>query len=71
MGAVLLDNSFIDEYGFVAAGAIVTPGTKINKYELWAGNPAKFVRKVNDTEIDLIKNTPLVYEKLSKEFLKK
>ena len=71
MGAVLLDNSFIDEYGFVAAGAIVTPGTKINKYELWAGNPAKFVRKVNDTEIDLMKNTPLVYEKLSKEFLKK
>ena len=71
MGAVLLDNSFIDEYGFVAAGAIVTPGTKINKYELWAGNPAKFVRKVNDTEIDLMKNTPLVYDQLSKEFLKK
>ncbi len=71
MGAVILDDSFIDEYGFVAAGALVTPGTKINKYELWAGNPAKFVRKVTDTEIDLMKNTPIVYEKLSKEFLKK
>ena len=71
MGAVILDNSFIDEYSFVAAGAVVTPGTKINKHELWAGNPAKFVRKVTDIEIDLIKNTPVVYEKLSKEFLKK
>ena len=71
MGAVLLDNSFVDEYGFVAAGAVVTPGTKINKYELWAGNPARFVRKVTDTEIDLMKNTPIVYDKLSKEFLKK
>ena len=71
MGAVILDNSFIDEYGFVAAGAIVTPGTKINKQELWAGNPAKFIRKVSNTEIDLMNNTPVVYEKLSKEFLKK
>ena len=59
MGAVILDNS------------IVTPGTKINKFELWAGNPAKFVRKVTDVEIDLMKNTPIVYDKLSKEFLKK
>tara|TARA_B100000963_G_C22423273_1_gene578637 strand:+ start:280 stop:822 length:543 start_codon:yes stop_codon:yes gene_type:complete len=71
MGAVILDKSYIGEYGFVAAGAVVTPGTKINKYELWAGNPAKFVRKVTDTEINLMKNTPDVYEKLSKEFLKK
>ena len=71
MGAVLLDNSLVDEYGFVAAGAVVTPGTKIDKYELWAGNPAKFVRKVTDTEIDLMENTPIVYDKLSKEFLKK
>ena len=71
MGAVLLDNSLVDEYGFVAVGAVVTPGTKINKYELWAGNPAKFVRKVTNTEIDLMENTPIVYDKLSKEFLKK
>ena len=71
MGAVLLDNSFIDDFGFIAAGAVVTPGTKVNKNELWAGNPAKFIRKVSDIEIDLMKNTPVVYEKLSKEFLKK
>ena len=71
MGAVILDNSFIDEYGFVAAGAVVTPGTNVNKFELWAGNPAKFIRKVSDTEIELMKNTPVVYNELSKEFLKK
>ena len=71
MGAVILDNSFIDDFGFIAAGAVVTPGTKVNKNELWAGNPAKFIRKVSDIEIDLMKNTPVVYEKLSKEFLKK
>ena len=33
MGSVILDNSIVDEYGFVAAGAVVTPGTKINKYK--------------------------------------
>ena len=30
-----------------------------------------FYRKVSEIEIDLMKNTPVVYEKLSKEFLKK
>ena len=67
--AVLLDNSLIDEY-VCCCWCCITPGTKVNKYELWAGNPAKFVRKVTDIEIDLMKNTPIVYEKLSKEFLK-
>tara|TARA_B100000287_G_scaffold375398_1_gene375834 strand:- start:1416 stop:1958 length:543 start_codon:yes stop_codon:yes gene_type:complete len=71
MGSVILDNSKINKYGFVAAGAIVTPGTVIKDYELWAGNPARFVRKVNEIEIKLMENTPKVYNNLSKEFLKK
>ena len=71
MGSIILDNAVVKEYGFVAAGAVVTPGTKIKKFELWAGNPAKFIRKVNSKEIELMENTPEVYKNLSKEFLKK
>ena len=44
MGSTILDNAKVNKYGF-AAGALVAPGTIINKYELWAGNPARFVRK--------------------------
>ena len=54
MGSIILDNAVVKEYGFVAAGAVVTPGTKIKKFELWAGNPAKFIRKVNSKEIELM-----------------
>ena len=71
MGAIVLDRSIINEMSLVAAGAIVPPGTVIGEKELWAGNPAKFIRKISSKEEDLLKNTPEVYYNLSKEFLKK
>jgi carbonic anhydrase/acetyltransferase-like protein (isoleucine patch superfamily) len=71
MGSVILDNSVVEKYSLVAAGAVLTPGTKVKKKELWAGNPAKFIRKINEREKKLLENTPNVYSKLSKEFLKK
>ena len=71
MGAVILDRAEIREMSLVAAGAIITPGTIVGERELWAGNPAKFIRKISDTEEKLLINTPKVYENLSKEFLKK
>ena len=71
MGSVILDQSKIDDFAFVAAGAIVPPGSKVGTRELWAGNPARFVRKISDTEERLLINTPDVYYNLSQEFLKK
>jgi carbonic anhydrase/acetyltransferase-like protein (isoleucine patch superfamily) len=71
MGAVILDGAEIKEMSLVAAGAIITPGTIVGERELWAGNPAKFIRKISVTEEKLLINTPKVYENLSKEFLKK
>ena len=71
MGSIILDQTIIKNNAFIAAGAVVTPGTLIKTRELWAGNPARFVRKISDVEEKLLKNTPEVYFKLSKEFLKK
>ena len=71
MGSVVLDGSIVEEMGFVAAGAIVPPRTIIKKNELWAGNPAKFIRNTNEKEKNLIRNTPETYSRLRKEFLKK
>ena len=47
MGAVVLDGAVINEMSFIAAGALVTPKTIIKEGELWAGNPAKFIRKIS------------------------
>ncbi len=71
MGSIILDQAKIEDFAFVAAGALITPGTIVKSKELWAGNPAKFIRKISDTEEKLLINTPDVYYNLSKEFLKK
>ena len=47
MGSTLLDHVVVGEGAIVAAGAVVTSGTIIGANELWAGVPAKFVKKVD------------------------
>ena len=71
MGATVLDGSVVEEMSFIAAGALVTPRSVIKTNELWAGNPAKCIRLINEKEKQMIVNTPDVYSSLRKEFLKK
>ena len=47
MGSTLLDHVVVGEGAIVAAGAVVTSGTVVGPNELWAGVPAKFVKKVD------------------------
>jgi carbonic anhydrase/acetyltransferase-like protein (isoleucine patch superfamily) len=49
MGATVLDYAIVGEGAIVAAGALVLSGTVIEPHTMWAGVPAKFVKKV-DTE---------------------
>ncbi|MDR1678924.1 MAG: gamma carbonic anhydrase family protein [Prevotellaceae bacterium] len=46
MGATVLDHAVVGEGAIVAAGALVLANTQIEPYSLWAGVPAKFVKKV-------------------------
>tara|TARA_A100001015_G_C15040012_1_gene739006 strand:- start:3658 stop:4212 length:555 start_codon:yes stop_codon:yes gene_type:complete len=71
MGSVILDNAVIGEMSIVAAGCVITPGTQVKDFELWAGNPGKFIRRIKEREKELIINTPETYYNLGKEFLKK
>jgi carbonic anhydrase/acetyltransferase-like protein (isoleucine patch superfamily) len=58
MSSSVLDNSVVESFGFVAAHALIPPGKVVRSYELWAGVPAKCIRKLTDHEIFLIKDTP-------------
>lgn len=49
--AQVLDGSVVESNAIIAAGAIVTPGTTVKAGELWAGSPAKMVRKVTAEEL--------------------
>jgi carbonic anhydrase/acetyltransferase-like protein (isoleucine patch superfamily) len=47
MNAVVLDRADIGEGAIVAAGAVVLEGTKVGPYEIWAGVPARLVKKAS------------------------
>ena len=47
MGAIVMDDAEVGEGALVAAGSVVLSKTKIGPHEMWAGAPAKFIKKVN------------------------
>jgi carbonic anhydrase/acetyltransferase-like protein (isoleucine patch superfamily) len=47
MGAIVLDNTEVGSGSIVAAGSVVLERTKIEPGTLWAGVPAKFIKKLD------------------------
>lgn len=54
MQATVMDGSVVESGALVAAGALVPPGKQVKADELWAGSPAKCLRKVNDRQKDMM-----------------
>lgn len=53
--AVLLEGSLVEEESILAPGSVLPPARRIPSGELWAGAPARFVRKLTADERDAIK----------------
>ncbi len=51
MKALVLDRATIESGAMVAAGATVTPGKLVPSGELWAGMPARRVRKLSEDDM--------------------
>jgi carbonic anhydrase/acetyltransferase-like protein (isoleucine patch superfamily) len=47
MGAIVLDHAVIGEGAIIAAGSVVLSGTQVEPGSIYAGVPAKFVKKVD------------------------
>ncbi|MDI9605904.1 MAG: gamma carbonic anhydrase family protein [Bacteroidota bacterium] len=47
MGAIVLDHAVVGEGAIIAAGAVVLSGTQVEPGSIYAGVPAKFVKKVD------------------------
>jgi gamma-carbonic anhydrase len=67
MKACLLDGVVVEPGAVVAAGALVSPNKRIPTGELWAGTPAKFVRKLSDEERARFASTAPHYVRLSRQ----
>lgn len=67
MGATVLDKAVVGEGAVVAAGALVLGGTIIGEHEIWAGVPAKFVKKTAPGQAESYAQH---YVEYSKDYLK-
>lgn len=50
MGAIILDHAVVGEGAIIAAGAVVLSGTQVEPGSIYAGVPAKFVKKVDPAQ---------------------
>lgn len=69
MGAIIMDDVVVQTGAMVAAGALVPPRKIVKKGEIWAGNPAKFLRNLTPEESAFIKKSEENYVKHVEEYL--
>ncbi|KAL2650374.1 hypothetical protein R1flu_018502 [Riccia fluitans] len=51
---LIMEGSLVETHAVLEAGSVVPPGRRIPSGEVWAGNPARFVRVVTYDEIAVI-----------------
>jgi gamma-carbonic anhydrase len=49
-----MDGCVVEGQGMVAGGALLTPGKRVRKGELWAGSPARLMRQVSEAELEYL-----------------
>lgn len=64
MGSIVLDKAVVGEGAVVAAGALVLGGTQIGDHEIWAGVPAKFVKKTRPNQAESFAQHYVEYSKI-------
>ncbi|GAV66539.1 Hexapep domain-containing protein [Cephalotus follicularis] len=48
--SILMEGSLVETHSILEAGSVLPPGRRIPSGELWAGNPARFVRTLTHEE---------------------
>ena len=68
MGSIVMDLAKVESYAMLAAGAVLTPGRVVKSGQIWAGNPAKYLRDLTKVERDYIKTSAENYIELMQEY---
>lgn len=69
IGAIIMDGAVLEDYVMLAAGALVSPGKKLNSGYLYVGAPAKPIRALNDSEKDFLEYSYKHYIRLKNQYL--
>ncbi|GAM22543.1 hypothetical protein SAMD00019534_057180 [Acytostelium subglobosum LB1] len=67
MGSILEPGSYVETNSILAANSILPKGARVLSGELWAGRPAKFVRKLTEEEIINIHDQAVQYHKYAQQ----
>tara|TARA_Y100000590_G_C15617644_1_gene976370 strand:+ start:495 stop:1019 length:525 start_codon:yes stop_codon:yes gene_type:complete len=68
MSSTILDGAIVEKNAMLAAGSLLTQGKIVKTGELWAGSPAKFLRKLTLKEKKFLTISAKRYYKLSQEY---
>ncbi|KAK6148062.1 hypothetical protein DH2020_018974 [Rehmannia glutinosa] len=66
--SILMEGSLVETHAILEAGSVVPPGRRIPSGELWAGNPAKFVRTLTHEETLEIPKLAVAINDLSQSY---
>ncbi|WP_163647826.1 gamma carbonic anhydrase family protein [Modicisalibacter sp. 'Wilcox'] len=69
MNATIMDGAVVEDEVIIAAGAVVTPGKRLEGGHVYAGNPARSLRPLKDAERQFFTYTAGNYVKLKDEYL--
>ena len=58
MGAIVMDNAFVDEYCIIAAGSVVLENTRCESGFIYAGTPAKKIKPITEEQRALLNKLP-------------
>lgn len=69
MSSTIMDGVVVGKQSIVGAGALVTPNKTIEPQSLWAGVPARFVRKLTEEELSWIEKSAENYVKYKNSYI--
>lgn len=69
MNVVLLDFCEIGEQAMIAAGSVVTDGSKIPPRHLAAGAPAKVKKEIDGNSLWWVQQSPSSYKELARQYM--
>lgn len=68
--SVLLEGAMMEPYSILAPGSVLPPARRVPEGELWAGSPARFVRKLTEDDRDAIRELALKIRGLARSHLR-
>ncbi len=69
MGAIVMDGAVVEDEVIIAAGAVVPPGKHLEGGHVYAGNPARALRPLKETEREFFPYTAGNYVRLKDDYL--